>query len=275
MANSFTFNSVDYSTYGLLVTNVERWGFAPVRLDAQQRGGGTGASVGDAVYYGAGVIRLRCMVRATTIAARQGYLDSIRAGLAPTLGQKLLLLDDETGQSAAVNRGYLVLLQSMSELALRPGAYVVEFDLEFLVPRGCAVAAVEVDRTVTLTGSPQTVYEPNDVAAVVYGTRRARPVWEFTNSSATPVSSVTLANVTAGTTMTWTGTLAQGDKLRLYAFERHAEKYRAAQADWMNAMYGFGSAQGFVELLPTVRNQLTVTGIASGSVRLIYRGEFL
>lgn len=265
--DSFRFGGTDFAAYGVTVTYHPGQSLPDPKLDMQDRGGGHGG-VAQSSYLGARRFTWDCMLTAPDEDTLWSRLRTVRSLLSPTLGDQWLSADHipDTQVLARLNG-------PINEI--RQGFWAVSFQLNWLCADPFEYSQVEYGQSgVSIAADPTTVYEPASASAVVDGTWAPAPVWTVVNTHATPVSGVTLTNVTTGEAMSWVGTLAQNDRLRIDCAREHVEKSTDGGSSWVSAMGGIGTADQFPALQPGVRNTITVAGVATGTLDVSYRARW-
>ncbi len=216
-------------------------------------------------------LTVECAMTASTAAAIWTQMDALRALLDPRAGERLLVLDFEgaTALSGAA-RGYYALLDGPIHPSYYPRGCT--FQLYFLVPTGKALAVTATTRTAV--DATATLYEPATAGQVAAGSTSAHPVWTLKNTGAA-ASGVTMTNVTTGQVCRWTGALATGAWLRLDADRVLVERSTDSGTNWSVVTSGLTAADRPLALRAGARNEITVTGLAAGTVDISYRAEYL
>lgn len=277
MANSFTYNGEDFgdTDHGVTVIDFQDPLLADPRLDTQPRGGANGVS-SRCVTLGPLYLNWVCMLEGSSRSNMMTKLDTVISELDPRNGALLLLPDHYNSIDAEVNRGCYARLNG--PIIVQPkGDMAVVFNLTWEVPAGRWISATASGQSATaIDANPKTIYEPSGAADVVRGTGYARPTYTLVNTHAATLSTLTLTNVTTSEAMTWTGSLAQNNQLRIDTAEDrlHVEKSTDGGTTWSNAMSGVAVTQEFPRLAPGVRNQFTVAGFVTGTLTISYRGVF-
>ena len=276
MADSFTYNGTDFdATYGIKVLNWSMPIMSDVRLDLHEQGGADGA-IEQASSYKPRFMTLACVIEQSTRELLFTKYDLAMAALDPTNGKKLLILDHETGISAALNRGYYAMLNGPVVVS-KDGNTSKLFNLTFVVPEGHAVSATESSQSsVSIDSDPKTIYEPAASGTVVRGTTKAKPVIVLQNDHSVAVTSVKVTNETTDEAIQWAGSLSTGDQLKIDTARHHLEKSTDSGSTWSNAMTGIHSTNNvFPRLQDGVQNEFTIVGFTTGSLDITYRGVFL
>jgi len=275
MPSSMTFGGtyLGGASYGVKVLRGPLELLPEPRLDVQDTGRDGAVSQGS--YYKARYFAVNGIIIGTSYDDLYSKLDAVTAILDPTLGNQLLVLDQHRMLGASRKRGiYCRMTGGIQGFHTGPNAF--EFQITFVADYPFWVTEDAQGQTATaISATPTTVYEPTGASDVVSGNRAARPVYTITNTNASSIASVTLASVTRSQTMAVTVSLAQNNQLRIDCERMHVEKSTDAGATWASAMTGVTSAQVFPLLTAGVRNQLTVTGVTTGTITIAYRGEFL
>lgn len=282
MAGSgFTYGNVDLGALGLIVERAPDQAMADVNFDIALLGGADGG-VSQAAGLKPRYWTMTVRILGTSLDVLRARMDAIRAALDPRGGDQLLVMDMEDLYSEALQRGRMCRLNGPINATLEGLSYITQ--LNFAAADPCEVAVVESTQTVTLNASPKTIDVPADVsdggtpphmvAVNAPGNTYAKPVWTLTNGGAEPVTSVTVANATTGDTFVWTGSLQVGERLRVDAARQHCERSMDGTT-WTAAMSGVSGACPFPRILGGVQNAVTITGIGTGTMGIVYRGRFL
>lgn len=195
MANSFTFNSVDMASYGL-VRSLHTKPFAQITDASQLR---------DRAYAFDSkrpqtLMELEVWITAADKATLLGYLDSIKTAL-NSRGNKVLSLDIYT------DRYWMARFDSM-EGSFR-GSVAWEGTIMFILYDPAAYDNTE-------TSTPYAgITDPDTQTETVGGTERTKPVFVLTCNAALPATTVSIFNAATGETITWTGDLVNGSVLTI------------------------------------------------------------
>ncbi len=102
------------------------------------------------------------------------------------------------------------------------------------------------------------------------------PVIIVKNTNAAAVSSVKVENVTTGETIEVTQALAQNHLLKIDTRRQHLELSTDAGTTWSSAMADISETNySFPTLTSGVRNEITVTGVATGTFQCTHRDVFI
>lgn len=152
------------------------------------------------------------------------------------------------------------------------GALAHAYTLIFEAPDPRAYDVTEEDEDYVLSGSPQ-IDTILDGSTIVAGTVEADPVWILTNGTGGNVLSVTLNNTTAVESVTWAGTLADGELLKFDKARNIIEKFTGGE--WVSAMSGKVAGGLIPSLLAQIKNSVTTTGISTGNLNVVWRARYL
>jgi len=265
MGFSLTFNGYNLAAYGLTVAQHPMPLLADIRLDYQDYGDRDGG-----VVQGASLkpryMNVEGVVLAHTRRDLQDNMDDIKAVLDPRNGSKLMSLDSWP------DRGWYGVLNG--PINAQPlGGSGLRVQLNFALVDGVAVSLTETTQTVSVDETPEGF---NCTAAgVVAGNEVTRPVWLVTNTAAGTITSVVLANTTRSETMTWTGSLAQNNILRIDSDRLHVEKSTDGGTTYTNNLLYTSAASEWPKLTGGVQNACTLTGVTAGSVVVTYRARWI
>lgn len=271
MSNSFHFNGTDMSgsTYGITVLEATSFPVsAAPRINAPVSGLGFGG-IGRFVGYDPRVIRASILIEGTSAANLLTKLDSIRYYLDPQQGALSVRFDDYES-----DRYWLALCNSQIDAPLL-NAMTMQCELEFIAPDPRAYSTTaRSSPDFTLTTNPQTMTVESG-PTVVAGTALCNPTWVIKNTSGGTVTSLTLNNTTQGESITWTGSLAANNWLRITTGTGGTvEKSTDSGASYAASIAGVTNP-GFPRLKPQVANSVTLTGIAGCTVVLTYTPRYL
>lgn len=276
MGKSFTYNGTDLgsSPYDLTVLSVSQWpGQAEPRGTTFAMSGADGGRLGTP-FLQPMTLTLECIVEGSSQTDLLENFNRIKGILDPRNGEKLLVLDSETGIATAVNRAYFARLNGPIHLVSQTFGYL-KFQLVFLIPSGHAVQPITTTQSAAQAATaPYALTVP--ATDVVPGTDYCRPVWTITAGAA--LSYIALTNSTTIETLRWTGILSTGHMLRIDSERQHIEKSTDAGSTWTSAISGMTVGDPFPRLKPAVANSISlsrtpVDGLITLS--LTYRGAFL
>lgn len=276
---AFEFGGVDAGDYGLTVVGRSTPpGMADPQMHTFDLLGRDGVLI-DCSRRKPMYITAECMITAATRLLAEGYLDGLYAALDPLEGEQLLVFDDDHVDGRD-DRGYMAILQAPSRPYWKAGGLAYSIQLAWLVPGGVRIGVEDVEQECTIESSPDTWDVPADigeVAQTVGGQLEAYPVYVITNTSAVTATGVKLTNVTTGDELTWTGSLAQDEQLKIDARREIQTVYHSDDegATWTVSMQGVTLGDPFPWLRAGVQNQLRVTGVTAGTLDITYRERFL
>ena len=269
MANSFTFGttSVSSATYRLTVLDDAEFPLlASPRVFTREAAQGFG---GASRYGGLSplTIPISVVVSGDDPADLWTKLDALKTLLDPSAGEQNLYLD------WVPNRYWKAML--VSEISMPSyGAVHKKFQLVFRAsdPRAYSTTARSTPNF-TISSDPDTM--TIEAAAVVAGNTDADCVWIIDNTSGGAVTSLTLNNTTKVESVTWTGSLADTNWLRIDTARGVIEKTVDDGANYTDAMSGVSGT--FV--LPTLKagssNSVTISGFSGATVGLTYTARYL
>jgi phage-related protein len=241
MANSFSFNSVDMSAYGLrLRTHQEPFS---QETDAVQLLN---------ILYGMNSVRpgkaisLNVVVYAAALATLLSYLDSIRRALNQRVDE-VLAIDTFTDRYWLAR--FVAMTGSMTT------ARIWEGQIDFVAHDPASYKTSETSNTTTIDADPHDVSETNG------GNEQASPVYTLVCDDTLAATDVIITNTANGQALTWEGDLIPSDVLEIDV-ERMIVKLNGVED--MTAVSG-----QFPMLVPGV-NLLTVVGY-SGTFNIRYR----
>ena len=174
------------------------------------------------------------------------------------------------------DRYWLVRLQNATPVsAFRQGLFA-QFQLDFLAPDPYAFSLTEFDNTYTIDSDPYefVLKEDTSPATPVGGSAPARPVYTITNTGS-QITGVTIENENTGDALTWSGTLLQDDMIRIDVDRQLIEKSTSGGATWSTVMYALNTGHVFPVLQALAVNEMSITGIDSGTIQVVYRDRYL
>ncbi len=252
MANSFSFNGTDMSTYGLTVRrSAHEW--IPEAQTEAKRVPGSDLSVASPLEFGVRTIAMEVSIRGATAAALITRRDTILRILNERSGAALAL-DEEPG------RYWLARLSGASEFTVFGGMYAVG-TLSFIALDPHGYASTE---TAATSEWPRVSWE-----LTVGGSARAYPEVVFTASGAATV--VIVDNSDTDERMSWTGSLASGEKVKFDCAAWKAYKYSGGE--WALSMAGFEGR--FISLAPGQVNNVRLIAPTAGTLAVTYRTRYL
>ncbi len=146
---------------------------------------------------------------------------------------------------------------------------VQRFDLTFAVPGAYGYSTTLTERTVTLSADPTSFTETPG------GSAEASPVYEIENLDTYDVTEVTIANTTTGDSVTWTGTLTNGDILRVDTKTQLVEISTDGGSSWTASMSSLDSGHEWPRLAALAANTVEVSGVPDGVLDMSYRDTYL
>lgn len=255
------------STKGLVLEGLPEIGPAGVRVDYQAVGFGSGG-VAQGAFDDARVITCVCrasatapMTIATARAAMAGWWRYLRRDTAAAL-----LFGDSDGLD---DRYWMARLQG--EPSVERQGVVVRATLEWLCADPHAYGTTE--RTPAIAD-----LSADDTVEVTYlGDADAFPVYVITNTGSS-ITGVTLANTASGETLTWSGTLATNEKLRVTAATERCERWNGSA--WVSADVYAATSSKWPRLIPagnasSLVNPIVVGGVSAGDLAITYRDRWL
>lgn len=286
---SFSYDGVYLAsdTYGVIVRSRSFQHVADMRVDFQPSGGASGGQVQQS-FHGPKFLNLSCIINTvlgsdtTRAAALMRQIDAMAALLDPERGEKVLRIDDESGLATDLDRRYTAIIHGPLDKNDIGAKAASGFQLNFLVATGKSDSQTETTRQEAIASDPETYTEP--ASGIVVGTTEALPVFILENTDSTSITTLTFQNETAldqfstvraTQTITWNGTLAQNDQLRIDSDRRHIEKSTDGGSTFVNAMGAKAAGGNFPTLEPGVSNDFRVTGFVAGTMDITYRARFL
>jgi phage-related protein len=251
MSGAFTFNSVDFSAYGLVVNDDDS---PTASRDIKT------SQVLDTAYASIPLaqpkqVKLNVKVSADDLTTLTGYCDTIKRLLLLHKVVKELKLDTLSG------RYFNALCISVDLQAVAPK--VVSGSITFLCadPRAYAVTPTSSDHTID--ADPKTITETPGGSAYI------EPVWTLTAGETLSSATISLANETTGETMTLTISMVDEDVLVI-----NSQTWEVT-LNGTNVMADLASTHQFPQLSPSVANTITVTGFGTtGTLKITYRDTY-
>jgi hypothetical protein len=274
---SYTYDGINMSgsDYGLLVKRSPLEGHPDPRLDQHILGGADGAVL-EVDYEKPLFFTNVCQVTGeeTTESARDDSrrkFTNCRNLLSATGGERLLEIHSEQGTADDLKRGYYAVINGPIQPSQK-GTSAIQFNLNWMVPSGKAVALTETTQAVTVDETPEAFLVP--ASGTLAGISNSKPVYTITQNAVGGVVEVILANSTLGHSATWEGTLEAGDLLRFDADRQYVEINTGA--GYVSAMSGMTDDPGFI--IPLLEggssNSMTLTGLSDASLSLTYRAQY-
>lgn len=269
MSQSMHYNGTDLSgsTYGLTVLADSFPLSAQPQVDVQgvaQWFGGVSRAPG----FGPLTIPVKCVVTGSSASDLASKLDALKYLLNPRNGEKTLKFDYMS------DRYWYAVLANPGALSAH-GVTWKEFDLVF-VAGDCRAYSTTTRSSpdFTVTASPHSMTVESGPTAVA-GTAQADPVWIIKNTSGGTVTSLTLNNSTAGESVTWTGSLANGNWLKIDIARGVVEKSTDSGATYTNVMSGVSGSFVLPSLTGGVANTVVLTGFSAATVTLTYTARYI
>lgn len=251
MSLSFTFNGIDMSAYGLTVmthdaSNLAQenesqliqdlsWPFRPKKPPKP--------------------ITLQVSVKAADRATLKSYLDSIKQVITTEIPCNLIL-------DSLDNRYWLAKMESVSKGFHGPKLW--QGTIIFKADDPVAYATSETSSDFSIDADPKTVNE------AVAGTGYVSPVYTLTAGEDLTDATIIVANLTTDETLTWEGSLSNGEELAIDV------AHWIVKVEGVASMSGLDSTSKFPRLAPGETNQIRITGFSTtGSLNITYRERYL
>lgn len=242
MSHSFSFDSVDMSTYGLVVKK-RMQPFSQITEASQLLNRAYGLNS----VRPAGIITLEIEILSATLISD---LDSIKAALNKR-GERQLSLDYFT------NRYWMVRFSSLDGKLINNSDWVG--DVIFIAHDPAAYSTTETDHDHTVDEDPEAITE------TAGGTEIAKPVYTLTCDDTLSDTTVIIENETTGETLQWEGSLVSDDVLLVDATNKIVK---------LNDVLDMFTVSGqFPTLLPGA-NTINVSGF-SGNFNATYRARYV
>ena len=249
MANSFSFNSVDMSTYGLrLRTHDEP--FAQETASEQL----VDKAYGLSSQRPAMAITLDVVIHAADISTLLSYIDSIKTALNSREDEQFTI-------DTFTDRYWLARFAGMEKDKNTSTARNWVGEITFICHDPVAYANSPT------TSGPHTIDEDPDevIEAAVGGTEKTEPVFTLTCDATLSDTTVTIENEATGEIIEWTGDLVSTDVLII---DSQNQVVKLNSAEDMVAVDG-----QFPRLLPG-SNTLNIAGF-HGSLSILYRARYV
>ena len=245
MADSFSFNSVDMSTYGLRLRSHEE-PFTQERENIQLRNRAYGLDS----YRPPVPFTLDVAISAADIATLKSYLDSIKSTLNKRVDRQLTL-------DTFTDRYWMARFVSMTGSITT--ATAGEGEITFSADDPAAFSTTETDNDHTVDEDPEEITE------TAGGTERVEPVYLLTCDDTLTDTTVIIENETTGETLEWTGDLVADDELEIDVVNCTVK---------LNDVLDMLTVEGqFPSLLPGA-NTINVSGF-SGTFNATYRARYV
>lgn len=259
MANAFTYNSLDFSTYGLTVLR-----FLPFFSSANVRATNltlADGSVSAPTKYGTRIFSVPCVVKGTSFTNLKSNLDSIALGLSQREEQQLIF-------DIMSDRYWLAKPLGLPDVDIL-GSSVAKLDIDFVATDP---HAYDVTPTTENTGSI-----PGAIAFNVGGTIEAYPVITIVSDGA--CLSLVVENEAVDKRLEWIapsgGELASTDQVEIDCrprFQTFSTKLVTESEDSFTVrMEGVNGL--FPQLSPNVENTLTFTTIG-GTFTIVWNDRY-
>lgn len=255
MANSFTFNDVDLSAYGLTVQT-----FGPsldTVFDADTVQLPDLALAGQS-YKLPKPISLDVTIQADTKAELFSCINRIKLIVAKREAKQLVL-------DTQLDRYWLARFTGFSGRLISPYAY--KGAISFVADDPAAYGVDPEEDTGALPINP----DPDTKDIAVGGTGYVLPVWTLTaTGGVVGPATIKLENITTVEELQWTGTVANGKVLLINSVTWHVTN------DGVAAMSGLVTTSKFPRLKPGLSNSIKVTNFGNtGHLRIVYRNRYL
>lgn len=267
MAYSMHYNGVDLSgsSYGLTVLQGPV-SFVPASRTTLRALGTRHGGYSQGGYLEPRELPVSGYVTGTSASNMKSKLDALKLVMNPANGEKSIRLDHVS------DRYWLGRLAGDIEYTnVGPSSCKVEMRFQCADP--LAYSTTETTQTVTVDTNPEVATVP--AAGVVAGTEYARPVWKVQNTTGGSVSLITIMNSTTGEVCTCTYTVPNNDWVR-FDSQRERLQYSPDDVEWFDIMAYLGTDQKlFPRLAPGVANSVSVLGLTSGVLTVVYRARYL
>ena len=252
MANSITFNSIDLSDYGLIVTHSSIGEFRQI-YDSQL--------IKDISYAFTPKkppkpIMLEVAIVGTSRTVLDGYLDSIKFSVVSETA-KVIKLDTITDR------------YWNAKLTTFEGGYtspvIFRGVMVFNADDPMAYDNSEVSSNHTINATPDTIIETPG------GTGYINPVWTLTPGE-DRTATIKIENLTTGEEFQWTGTVSNGHDLVINSKTWHVTD------NAVDSMSEVVAGSVFPRLAPNIANSIKVTALfnaVNGNLNITYRNRYL
>jgi phage-related protein len=262
MADSFSYAGTDCATLGLFVTGFDgMFTMADPKLTKIDLGGANG-SVTNANFLKSKFGNMGCVVKGSSQAQILSRMESLNALFDSRNGKQALILDQITDR----------VFQARLNSPIRPqswGQGHCRFTASWIMEDGCSFATSATTENLTIDETPET-----DVIAAL-GNEYATPVYTITQADTGGAVTVILNNSTTNESITWAGTLAITDKLRIDSARHVVEYSDDAGSTFSNAMSGKSAGGVFPRLQGGVNNTLIVTGLTDAAMATVYTARYI
>lgn len=261
--SAFTFNGIEFSTYGLSVEKpFTHPGQTNQLIDA------IGLPGTNKVIFGRResapvTVEFNCRIAASSTSALASNLDALSKALITTTDAALVYAVLYSGrQWLARWDGQPLTLQSVNKTCVKT---VIRFLAQPVMTGTSATAA-----THTISANPTTI------SVTATGTVQAQPTWTLTNTGATQIASgqIEIWNTTTGETLRYDDVLPAGYRLRINS-EAHTVHWSADGVTWTDATAKAVGSSSFITLNGGVANSITVFGFTSATLAISYYGRYL
>jgi predicted phage tail component-like protein len=273
MGKSIIYDGVDLSTLGLQVLDYDIPEMASIASNTHA------AIYGDSAFtttnHETRTIALSVSISGTSQSDMQNNIDAVKGVIDPLLTDKVFTLD------AVRDRRFVGRVVALSNPQSK-GRWVRIFDIT-LACLAHLQGIDEVSESTAITTSPDTI----TTSAIVGNVSRTPISLYVRNGTGSQITSGTISvqNVTTSETIIWKGTLPDGYWLRfgnLQSNGTHKSDIKMSTisgADptvltYSNAEIGYQSGD-WPRLKGGVANDITVTGISTGTLQTVYRARFL
>lgn len=252
MSFSITYNGNDLSTYGLTLKSEADALAAALDYSFIQ--------LPDRAYasrpkFPAKSLNFEVVVKATSAAQLQTYLDAIRR-ICAQLTEKQLILD------VISDRYWQARFTGMMGQRIAPSVW--EGTLSFVADDPLSYATSETSSDFSIDA------DPDNIAETPGGSTYIKPIYTLTAGEALTDITLLVENIGTGEEFTWTGSIGNGKLFVINVTTWYASN------DGSSAMSGLNTGNNFPRLIPGVENTIKVTGFGSlGSLNIAYRDTFL
>lgn len=273
MPKSMTYDGTNLADYGLQVTEYDVPELADIEVNKHM------AIFGDSeftsVNFTTRTIRVECTVKAGSKAELQSNMDSIKRLLNPILTDKVITLD------AIEDRRFIGRLEEMGAPSVK-ARWAFSFRMIFVCMADMQ-SVNETNASTAIATDPDTL----TISAPDGSTSRIPTEFYVRNETGATLTSVTiiLSNDTTNESITWKGTIQDDYWLRIGSLDsngRHKSVLEISTTngsdvdilEWVSAEVGYQSGD-WPRLKGGVANDITVTGISTGTLEHTYRDRYL
>lgn len=241
MANAFTYNSIDFSSYGLIVTAANKTLVSPPRFERIKTPYEDGEIFSDS-YFDPRTISLDCVVRSATNSGLKTFLNNIEKALTEREDKKLIL-DSDT------DKYYNARLASGINYK-QIGVGTAFFSMEFISSSPFSYSTSTDSEDESITTNPQSFTLTTGGDSTTYPT--------FLLTADSSLSSVIFEHIDREESLTWGGSMVSGDVLKVECDPKAWKISLAPASDPTDFIRSTETISGFFPVLDSGVNAMRI-----------------